>query len=311
MSIKNTGVLSLLFGLLVLVHSPVFAHRAYSDLVVFGDSLSDPGNAFVLTGSISTRPFSLIPDAPYPIGGMHFSNGKTWVEELAKDLHLPGGPAFRNPLLFTNYAVGGARARSATGVDLTDQVNMYLGKHNNAADPNALYVIMIGGNDVRDAIVAYQMDASGKTSADILHAALFAVADNIQTLEAHGAHKFLIGNAPNLALVPAILQQGALAQFLAQLLSGEYNAGLDSTVNTLSEAYSLDVARLDLYGLLQSLVKKPEQIGLTDVTDSCLTPGVIVHAICKHPNDYLFWDGIHPTHSVHEFLASQALQQLH
>ena len=136
--------------------------------MVFGDSLSDPGNAFVLTGQVSVRPFSLIPDAPYARGGLHFSNGKTWAEVLAKDLHLPSGPAFRNPFHFSNYAIGGARARSVTGADLTDQVNLYLGKHHNDADPAALYVILIGGNDIRDAIVAYQTDPSGKTSEQIL-----------------------------------------------------------------------------------------------------------------------------------------------
>ena len=141
MRIKNVGVLSFLFGLLVSAHSAVFAHQAYSKLVVFGDSLSDPGNAFVLTGQFSVRPFSLIPDAPYARGGMHFSNGKTWAEVLAKDLHLPSGPAFRNPLRFSNYAICGARARSKTGADLTEQVGLYLSKHNNMADPNALYVI--------------------------------------------------------------------------------------------------------------------------------------------------------------------------
>ena len=311
MRIKNVGLLGLLLGLLVSVHSTVFAHQAYSKLVVFGDSLSDPGNAFALTGKVSVRPFSLIPDAPYAIGGMHFTNGKTWAEVLAKDLHLPSGPAFRNPVLFTNYAVGGARARSVTGADLTDQVNLYMGAHNNTADPNALYVILIGGNDIRDAIVAFQADTTGTTSGQILKAALTSVADNIQTLAASGAHNFLIGNAPNLALVPAILEQGTLAQFFAQMWSVQYNTGLDGTVNTLSEAFSLNAAHLDLFSLLQSLVDKPKQLGLRDVSDSCITPDVIVHAICRDPDDYLFWDGIHPTHTVHVFLANKALQQLY
>lgn len=311
MKTNNTGLLCLLFGLLLTAHASVFAHQSYSKLVVFGDSLSDPGNAFALTGQFSIQPFTLIPDAPYARGGMHFSNGKTWAEVLAKDLHLPSGPAFRNPRLFSNYAVGGGRARSVTGADLTDQVSLFLGQHNSVADPDALYVILIGGNDIRDAIAAFQSDPTGDTSGQILQAAVTSVAGNIQSLAAAGAHHFLIGNAPNLALVPAVLQQGALAQFLAQLLSTQYNEALDGTVDALASAFSLDVMKLDIFGLLQSLVSEPQQIGLTDVTDTCIHPGVIVHAVCRDTDDYLFWDGIHPTHTVHEFIAQTAIQVLH
>ena len=311
MNIKNAGLLGILLALLLTGSNSVFAHRMYSKEVVFGDSLSDPGNAFALTGQFSVRPFTLIPDAPYARGGMHFSNGKTWAEVLAKRLHLPSGPAFRNPVRFSNYAIGGARARSVTGGDLTDQVSAYLGQHNSVADPKALYVILIGGNDVRDAIVAFQTDPTGDTSGQILQAAVTSVADNLQSLAAAGAQHFLIGNAPNLALVPAVLQQGALAQFLAQLSSVQYNAALDGTVDTLASAFSLDVKKLDIFALLQSLVSNPKQLGLTDVTDTCIHPGVIVHAVCRDTDDYLFWDGIHPTHTVHKYIARTALHLLH
>jgi phospholipase/lecithinase/hemolysin len=35
------------------------------------------------------------------------------------------------------------------------------------------------------------------------------------------------------------------------------------------------------------------------VTDSCITPGLVAGAICRHPNSYLFWDFIHPTTQTH------------
>ena len=310
MNNKNIKWLGLLAGLMWIAHANVFAHQSYSQLVVFGDSLSDPGNAFVLTGQFSTRPFSLIPEAPYAIGGMHFSNGKTWAEVLAKKLHLPSGPAFRNPLRFSNYAIGGARARSSgSGADLTDQINIYLGQHNNVADPDALYVILIGGNDIRDAIVAYPGDPNSSNL--ILAEALTSLGSNLQTLAARGARNFLIGNAPNLALVPAIAQQGLPAQMLAGGLSLAYNGGLDGLLNSLSAVPYLHVVKLDVFGLLASLVADPQQIGLTDVIDTCITPGVIIHAICRDRDDYLFWDGIHPTHTVHVFLAKQAYHLVH
>jgi len=310
MKIKSTGLAGLLLVCLLAIHNVVLAHPAYSRVVVFGDSLSDPGNAFALTGQFQVQPFaSIIPDAAYARGGMHFSNGRTWAEELAQDLRLPSGPAFRNPLDFSNYAIGGARARSSgSGADLTDQISLYLGQHNQTADPSALYVILIGGNDIRDAIVAYPTDPNSSNT--ILAEALTSIGANLQRLVASGAQNFLIGNAPNLALVPAITQQGPLAQLLAGGMSIAFNAQLDGIVNSLSVVPYLQVSTLDVFGSLNLLVSNPQTIGLTDVTDTCITPGVIVHAVCADTDGYLFWDGIHPTHTVHLFLAAQALAAL-
>src|SRR5262249_29735067 len=79
--------------------------------VVFGDSLTDPGNAFLILGVISTPPFSLVPSAPY--ASHTFSNGPVWAQQLANSLQSPdsGAPALASPGVFTNYAVGAARAR--------------------------------------------------------------------------------------------------------------------------------------------------------------------------------------------------------
>ena len=73
-------------------------------IIIFGDSLSDPGNFFHQRGETVKAPFEPIPDAPYSIGGNHFSNGATWVEQLAEKLNLDPGanPAVINPGRFTN-----------------------------------------------------------------------------------------------------------------------------------------------------------------------------------------------------------------
>ena len=83
----------------------------YNRLVIFGDSLSDPGNFNAAFGLYTVAPYAPIPPAPYAVGGMHFSNGPTWVEQLATDMHLrtSAGSAIRSPGVASNYAVGGAR----------------------------------------------------------------------------------------------------------------------------------------------------------------------------------------------------------
>src|SRR5689334_20174526 len=88
---------------LLLMAAPLAAQTPYDGIVVFGTSLSDPGNAFALRGGTNTPPDYLVdpllvPSAPYARGGHHFSNGATWVEQYARSLGLAGSvrPAFRS-----------------------------------------------------------------------------------------------------------------------------------------------------------------------------------------------------------------------
>ena len=67
--------------------------ETYSGIVAFGDSLTDTGNKYAITGLSNTPPYdlldpTLVPDGPYTKGGLHHSNGKTWVEQYAKPLGL-------------------------------------------------------------------------------------------------------------------------------------------------------------------------------------------------------------------------------
>ena len=116
------------------------AQSRFSGIVVFGTSLSDPGNAFALVGDSSTppdfmlNPF-LIPSAPYARGGHHFSNGATWIEKFARSVGLGDSvrPALTDPSA-TNYAVGGARAyNDGVNFNLTRQVDMFLEHSGNVA----------------------------------------------------------------------------------------------------------------------------------------------------------------------------------
>ncbi len=292
--------------LLLVATPPLYADASYSRLVVFGDSLSDPGNAFVVTGENAVPPFQAVPSAAYAIGGHHFSNGPTWVEQLAKDLKLPTSakPALRVPGIFTNYAVGGARARGGTtSVDLTTQVSTFLGDFGGSASSDALYVIWIGSNDIRDALVAAVADPTFATSIAIIISAVNTEAANIGALVAAGATQFLVLNAPNVALTPAVTSLGPTAVFGATLLSGSYNAGLSAALDGLETAIPvIDIIRFDTFALVSTFVADPEDFGLENSMDSCITPGLIVGAICDKPKDFLFWDFIHPTKTTHRLI---------
>jgi phospholipase/lecithinase/hemolysin len=48
-----------------------------------------------------------------------------------------------------------------------------------------------------------------------------------------------------------------------------------------------------------------------EVEKPCITPGTIDHPFCEQPDEYLFWDYIHPTEKGHALLAWEAQQALH
>jgi len=308
------GILKKIFGvallaLAVLASASPAAADARHRFVVFGDSLSDPGNAFVLLRNVEIPPFdSLIPDAPYARGAFHFSNGPTWVEQLSLiDRAAPSaGPALFIPVLFSNYAVGGARARQAGPFDLSTQVGVFVGDFGGRGPAGALYVVWAGGNDLRDALQALALDPTGAASADIVQAALVSIGDNLLTLHAAGARNFLVPNAPDISLAPAVRLLGPAAQGAARFLSLQFNGGLEAILRGLEAALGVRIVRLDAFGIVDEIVAAPAAVGLAEVVQPCIALNTKVHAFCDHPNKFLFWDGIHPTVAGHRILAERA-----
>jgi phospholipase/lecithinase/hemolysin len=294
---------------------PALAQWRPGQVIVFGDSLSDPGNGFAFVKSNSTPPdFGmtplLVPGAPYAVGGHHLTNGATWIEQLAQGAGLGRNalPAFasENPHAM-NFAIGTARARQdGVNPSLALQVAAFLQKAQNVAPADALYVIQIGGNDVRDSLAAPTPDVAG---AILLNAAA-AVAGSMQALYAAGARQFLVLNVPDLGATPTV--RFLEAQFpgtrgRATFATGLFNTYLLAAVGSVSSYPGIIVAPFDLSSLFGAVILDPALYGLTNVTDACVTPGDAPFT-CRSPSEYLFWDGIHPTRAAHALVA-QAIGQ--
>lgn len=290
------------------------AQTGYEDVFIFGDSVSDSGNIYLMTGLTTKSPYPLVPTYPYTIGGHHYSNGKTWVETFAKGLNdATGGKASRaNPGKNGNYAHGGARGRNNTlhpSPDSLEQAQMFIADYNGAPS-DALYVVQFGGNDVRDALGAAQDDPSLDASLGILFAAADEVGATIQTLYNAGARNFLVANSPNLANAPAIRFQDEVIGFLTGLFVGTYNGVLEGNLLALQANPDIVIHRFNMYEFTNELVDNPGNFGLTNVTAPCLNFLVESGGKCENPEGYLFWDGLHPTAVAHKAIAEAALSGL-
>jgi phospholipase/lecithinase/hemolysin len=218
------------------------------------------------------------------------------------------------PGVFTNYAVGRARARVGAPVfalyDLSTQVGNFLSDFGGHVPADNLYVIWIGANDLDDALNALATDRTGATGIGIIEQAIGAVAGNLQALWAAGARTFLVPNLPDLAISPAVRALGPDAQAAASQLTAAYNGALEQTLQALQALPQIRLVRLDVPTLLADVLVDPEEFGLTNVEDACLAFGVVRGAVCERPDRYLFWDGVHPTRAGHHIVARAALHVL-
>src|SRR5215831_8143571 len=283
-------------------------------LVFFGDSLTDPGNHYIAFGEVSRPPYQPVAIYPYAMGGHHFSNGPTWAEDLTDELDTPisGKPALREPGVFTNYAVGRARARPGAPVfpdfDLGTQVGAFLTDFRGQAPANRTYVIWIGANDLFDALEALQLDPTGATSMGIIQQAIGATAESVQMLWAAGAREFLVLNLADPALTPYVRSLGPVAQGASTQLATAYNGALAQALVALGALPQIQIRQFDINAFLHTVVSSPGRYGLRDAQDSCLTFGVATNTVCADPDRYLFWDGIRPTRAGHCRISSALLR---
>ena len=65
----------------------------------------------------------------------------------------------------------------------------------------------------------------------------------------------------------------------------------------------LTTAHVDYRSLKSAMIADPASFGLKNVTDAAWTR---VTGVVSNPDEYLYWDGVHPTTVVHRFIANLA-----
>lgn len=284
----------LLMPLLLLFASWVQADSQYNSMYIFGDSLSDTGNLASVTGNF-----------PPPYYMNRISNGPLAVDVLAAQLGLNADASLHliGPAIGNNYAVAGAYANGDDIIDLNNQVLMFHANHGYMAPSDALYVILIGGNDIRLARDNPQ-PATAKTA---VIAAAARVRQAIMSLAQSGARSFLVINAPNIGLIP---ETSLLADALnqpklikrARKLSQLYRVALHAAIGDLAHKHHLQITEFDLFKFFNKLLRKADRYGFTNATDACFSSETFsFHPECNFGlnfDAFVFFDEIHPTARV-------------
>jgi len=293
------------------------AEPAFSQIIVFGDSLSDTGNVRDRTNSATGGTVN------YPSGIFNYSDGRftnssntipssityagVWHEQLARTfLHLP---AASNSLGGgTDYAFGGATTANGTRQvavisvppfgdvtitidDMGKQMDDYLAAH--MIDPAALYIVWGGANDL------FQDDSAATVTATAARATAL-----VRRLATAGAQYIMVPNLPPLGTAPTFSSDPAQIQS-QNVASANYrlelNADLTASLRAIApHGITPTVYRLDLWTNTIRILTYPGNYGFTDTRTSAKDhPSV-------NPDHSLFWDGVHPTTAGHYWTAKAA-----
>jgi phospholipase/lecithinase/hemolysin len=256
----------------------------FSRLVVFGDSLSDTGNAHYISGGLVAGP-------PYFEG--RYSNGPVWVEWLADGLGLPAPTPFLQG--GSNYAWGTAQTGGglslAAAPNVATQIEIFRASEGPLAG-DELIVVLAGGNDAL-------------TFSKTPWAAARNLRDHVATLADSGGEVFVVPTLLGPGQTP--LLRGTLQEPLAELWAAAYNDALDAHLAQLAFDRGIAIVRLEMAELNQAIVDDPGAFGFTNVLDpACPRCGVGIplfgarRSIVPNPDGYLWWDFVHPTRVLHQ-----------
>src|SRR6185369_13353052 len=314
----------------------------YTGAFIFGDSLVDSGNALGLANFYGSLPFTDLPEgAPYPWLGYfqgRFTNGYTFADLISnKAVGLVSKPVFpfhfEDPVFGVpidpfagdpsghnlNFAYGGAQIRQGAEVvpDLDDQTDAFRDAVDNHADPNALYMVTIGGNDVRSLAPAEGDPASIATAHSTLTAAAQSMLTELSEIHDRGATNILITGVPDVGLIPRydlngnnVLDGSEIARASA---ATDYSAYLDNLIRTYvvpgAQALGMNVTYVPIEGpaytdsagrVIQPgfNVILPEIAALHGLTADQLESNLLQY------QNLVFFDAVHPTAQAHALIGS-------
>lgn len=291
--------------LLINTPAPRFTH-----LYAFGDSYSDNGNGFsiavkemVAEGELDAE-FQKWFETYYWEG--RISNGPTAVEVLANQLNVG----------LTDYAVGGAKSDVSNNIDwnalqntgILKQVEKFKSDFNGEnADPEALYFIHISINDFL-ALLDKNPSHDKESTINQADRSVENIIKVVTQLVDSGARQFMIVNSIDLSKLPVVISDGFVED--AKEFQSHINSRLPGEMQKLAQLPHVRITIFDPMTVSDEIWSNPNEYGFTDLTDYCMVADDTSTVVCESPDQYYFWDDIHPTRVVHQIMGEAMAEQL-
>ena len=260
--------------------------NSYSQVISFGDSMSDNGNMLKVTSDLTGWG---LPMAPNNNG--RFCNGPVILEVMSNILNRS----------LLNYAFGGGQSGYtglvpvfALQIGVLNQVDDFIGSLGflRPADPKALYVIWTGPDDYYQSIFMYFPSVTDSITANVKRA--------MTKLYQRGARQFFVPLMPDLSITPAAnLHNQYQTNYLtaASQRSNELATSMSAMLKSFAKQYPLAKVRsFDTLTYSQNQYALAVRNGI-NVTTPCYQPPFmgLPGPVCDSPGKYLFWDENHPT----------------
>gem|GEM_PF-701690 len=265
---------------------------SFSEVVVFGTSLTDGGNFQDASTLILGHRAPASP--PYYMG--RSSNGPNWVDVLSDELRLPRPEASRRGGM--NYAFASAttgsvgnRLRPLGLPDMDLQVADYLANHTPSGDE--LFVVA-GTAAINDAVFGQEDPA----------APVAVLGDLVTQLAEAGARHVIMANG---IVNPRTSRPDFVSQF-NELLPNEMEAR--RLANTELNLYEFDAQQT-----VDDILADPQSFGVTNTTDPACRDCENGRAknpsdIATNPNEFFFWDEAHFTGTVNQAIGLAAFRSI-
>lgn len=310
----------------------------FDRIIVIGDSLSDNGNRTNIPPAglpLTPAPggVDVGPPAPYFFG--RFTNGPTWAELLSG----PAGPdgqssqqqfwdsvANGTPLDggSVNVAIGGALAADASNpqgdidgfIGITrgvpEQIAAYqaysLASGQTPFKSGDLVTLMVGANDL---FIGLPEAAATGSLTELGEGTAQNVSNNLKQIIEAGGQTILVSNLPHIGVTPLLIAGGDAAVQAGGIATDAFNQRLWQDIRIISEANpNVNIVQMDFQALFGVLLADPAAFGFDPnlITKQCNIGffGEIPAANGCNPEDpqgFFWWDQIHPSAAVHEFMA--------